>query len=152
MYAQRWRRAEKQLAIVKGNLAKHEQYKSKDGRINQEWIMRVILASPICSSRSLAQSFRDVMGVDSNTVSRFSIQRIKDAFVEMYKEMVLKICKGLISAHYAQSKYDSKEFASLFLLHVQDEADLRLRSGIRSHIWARIMGWFNCLAGPEPWR
>jgi hypothetical protein len=129
MYAQRWRRALKNLSFAKTQLAKHEQFKSIGGRVSQEWLLRVILAAPHASGRALAQSFRDIAGVDYNTVSRFSIGRIKDAWVEMYKRMKLQAVAKVVDGHIVQAKHDAAKFAALFLLHIQDEADLRLRSG-----------------------
>ena len=55
--------------------------KTKEGGnvTSQECILRIILAAPALSARGIAQSFRDVVGADSNTVSRITIGKVKDA-------------------------------------------------------------------------
>ena len=51
-----------QIYALRTELAKHTVTKTKQGRIEQEWIARVILAAPHASGRALAQAFRDVAG------------------------------------------------------------------------------------------
>jgi len=67
-----------------------------------------------------------VAGVDSGTVSRPTIGKIKDAWTEMYINMTLGVCRSLVDTHLRVAKHS---FAHVHLVHVQDEADLRLRSG-----------------------
>ena len=68
------------------------------------------------------------MGTDSSKiVSRPSILKIKAAWAEMYKVMVLqagrKKVEGLLGV------LQKRKFVCVILQHSQDEADMRLRSG-----------------------
>ena len=102
----------------------------EDGNVtSQECILRVILAAPALSARGFAQSFRDVVGCDGNTVSRLTIGKIKDAWVEMYKRMVLAVGAKHVALAFSASKRHREEFVAVFLQHVQDEAYIKLRSG-----------------------
>ena len=52
-----------------------------------EWLARLALANPIASRRDLAGVLKDVVGSDMPIVSRETIGKVKDAFVEVIKEM-----------------------------------------------------------------
>ena len=97
--------------------------------ISEEWLVRVFLSKPCASGRGLAQSFRDIAGSDICTVGRASIARVRDAWVEMYKPMVMLQCAELVTGAVQHAAATGAAFAPIFFLHVQDEADIRLRSG-----------------------
>ena len=111
---------------------------SKDvrGRVSEEWLLRVILAAPNVSGRALAESFHSLVGSDSNTISREGVGRIRSGFLEMWRNMLLASARDFITAQRAPATGGSREpatggsnqFVSVFLTHVQDEADLRLLS------------------------
>lgn len=131
--ARRWymrcHRLRAEVTSLKKELAKHTTTKTKERRMEQEWIVRVMLAAPHTSGRALAQAFRDVAGSDACTVSRSTIGRIKDARAEMYPEMVLQAVAMSLGAHKADATHHGRPFVTMHMLHVQDEAELRLRSG-----------------------
>ena len=100
---------------------------AKDSRnmLSEEWLLRVILSHPNASARSVEQSFADIVGSDVRTVSRASLNAVRDAFVELYKPMVLKAGAALVALCATRAKQDKAAFAPVFLLQVQDEADIR---------------------------
>ena len=97
--------------------------------MSDAWILRVFLAAPHASGRALAGCFRVVAGFDSNKVSRVTIMKIKAAWVEMYTRMVFNVCRKFVEAHVHSCKRNGRKFAVLTFTHIQDEADIRLRSG-----------------------
>ena len=98
------------------------------GQLSQEWLLRIFLAKPNVSARFVEQSFGDIVGSDVTTVSRFSLNRVRDAWVEMYKPMVLTVGAGLVAQCVHHSTACKADFTPIYLLQVQDEADIRLRS------------------------
>ena len=116
------------VTALQNELAKYKSPKAIGGRVSTAWILRVFLAAPHVSGRALADSFRVAAGFDSTTVSRPSILKIKAAWVEMYTRMVFKVCREWVEAHMNSSKRNGRKFAVLTVTHIQDEADLRLRS------------------------
>ena len=112
----------------RGELLLGSESKTVGGRLTQELIL-CFLAAPHSSRRALTKSFAVVAGVDRNTVSRPSIGAIKDAWAEMYIAMTLRVARSLVATHLQASSVQKQRFAAVHLMHVQDEADLRLRSG-----------------------
>ena len=90
--------------------------------------MRIFLTSPGANARGLTKSFRDVVGLDKNTVSRDSIDKVRGAWVEFYKSMVLKLVAERVAGAVAAAKSTRAGFALVFIVMVQDEAEIRLRS------------------------
>ena len=93
-----------------------------------EWLVRVAFATPLASARSLTTAFRDVCDVDEHIVSRATISKIKDVFVEVLKSMMLKYLACLVCASDSVAAATKAPFQNVLLTHIQDEADLRLRS------------------------
>ena len=118
-----------EVGALEKELATYKSAKTVGGRVSQEWIMRVMLAAPHTSGRALAHAFNVVAGFDEGTVSRPTIGKIKDAWVEMYIPMVLAAARTHVDNHLASAMHEKRAFATLTLVHVQDSADLRLRSG-----------------------
>jgi len=116
-------RLKKQMKELQEENTKLTDSKSIGGRLSQEWIVRVCLACPHASRRALAHSFSMICGVDGNVVSRPSIGKVKDAFCQMYMRMTLQAANNIMSEHMR-----GKCFSGVCLVHVQDEAALRLRS------------------------
>jgi len=125
----RTRRCEDKLKVVEKELATYKSAKTVGGRVSQEWILRVFLATPHTSGRALAQAFHLVAGFDEGTVSRPTVGKIRDAWVEMYMPMVFAAARTYVDNHLASAMHEKRAFATITLAHVQDEADLRLRSG-----------------------
>ena len=103
---------------------------AKEGNVlTEEWLVRVFLSRPNASARSLEQGFGDIIGSDVHTVSRPRMNIIRDAWVELYKPMVLSAGASLVASTVGFAKCVRKSaFAPLFLVQIQDEADIRLRS------------------------
>jgi hypothetical protein len=127
-YRQRVCRLQRKVTKLEDELNKYKSMKTS-GRVSKEWILRVFLAAPHSSGRALADSFRSVAGFDSNTVSRTTIGKIKAAWVELYTSMVLNVGLRFVEVHVASCRREGRSFAVLTLTHIQDEADIRLRSG-----------------------
>ena len=117
------------INTLEDQLQSHTATKTSTGRLTKEWIMRVCLASPHSSTRALADSFHLVAGLDGTTVSRPSIGKIKAAWVEMYVRLVKKKTNETVAAHLRSCAMARRPFLPVSLVHVQDEADIRLRSG-----------------------
>ena len=101
--------------------------------MSQEWILRVLMSAPTMSGRALAASFRMALGIDGNAISRVSISRIKDAFLEMWSDMNHAALRRFVSAQYravsrgpAAGGPTAPRFLSVQLFHIQDEADIRM--------------------------
>ena len=124
----RWWRLKRENDSLKSKLASHTAAKTDGNRLSPEWILRIFLTSPSASSRSLARSFRDVVGLDENTVGRDAIHRVRGAWVESYKAMVMKLGAERVVGALGAARHSRAAFAPIFLVHVQDEADIRLRS------------------------
>ena len=96
--------------------------------LSEEWLLRVFLSKPNASARSLEQSFGDIVGSDVRTVSRPAMNAIRDTWVEMYKPLVHKAGATLVATTARLAKQGKAAFAPVFLVQIQDEADIRLRS------------------------
>ena len=95
--------------------------------MSPEWLLRVFLTMPAMSARGMAQSFRDIVGADVNTVSRTSIGSVRDTWVEMYKPMVLKVAADRAAVATGAAKAARAIFVLLYLVLVQGEAEIRPR-------------------------
>lgn len=119
----------RRIATLEEQVKCHTETKTSMGRLTKEWILRVFLASPHSSSRAIAASFHLVVGLDATTVSRTSIGKIKAAWVEMFVRLVKSKTGDTVAAHLRSCKMARRPFLPVSLVHVQDEADIRLRSG-----------------------
>jgi hypothetical protein len=124
----RWWRLKRENDSLQSKLASHTAAKADGNRLSPEWILRIFLTSPSTSSRSLARSFRDVVGLDENTVGKDAIHRVRGAWVESYKATVMKLAAERVAGALGAARCSRAAFAPIFLVHVQDEADIRLRS------------------------
>ena len=117
-------RLRKRVRELEESDRRHKAAKIVDGLIELEWIVRVFLASPHASARAVAQSFRAVAGMDECTVSRPTISKIKDSWTEMYMDLAYNSARSAVEHHFATA-----QLKIVFIVHVQDEAAMRLRSG-----------------------
>ena len=126
------------------------------------WLVRVCLSQPLTSCRAFAQAHADFIGSSVGRkgvgCSRFTITRIKDAFVEVCKELNAEeirqvvrrtkaeaeaskqrvfqeaaaaraaVCWNAGGAAAALAMQDLALVGSFTLLHIHDEARLRLRT------------------------
>ena len=119
----------RKVSALQRQVRSHTETKTLARSLTTDWILKVILASPHTSGRSLAESFHLVAGFDRTTVSRPSIGKIKAAWVEMYLSMVKSKIRDTVAAHLRPCANGMRTFLPVTLVHVQDEADIRLRSG-----------------------
>ena len=119
----------RRITTLEAQVKSHTESKNSMNRLTKEWILRVFLASPHASSRAIADSFHQVVGLDATTVSRTSIGKIKAAWVDMFVSMVKSKIRDTVAAHLRSCSMARRPFLPVTLVHVQDEADMRLRSG-----------------------
>ena len=87
-WRKRTERLKEKCAKLEASLDSMQRARGVDGRISEEWITRIICASPHTSARALVESLTAALAVDRGVISRWSISKIKAAWVEMYTEMV----------------------------------------------------------------
>ena len=128
------RRLQKEHDELRAKIAKHTVFKSGEhNQIVPDWLVTVFLSQPNPSARGMERAVRDVAAMDVPVISRKSMERIRDAWITMYKPMVLKIVADRLKAVVASAKHDARGvgcpwFVPVWFLLVQDEADLKLRS------------------------
>ena len=125
----RARRLKTETDKLRAEIANHTKSKATGYQITPDWLLRIFLAMPAAGSRGMEHCFRDVVGADGNLLSRRTIGRVRDAWVELYKSMVLKVGADRVAGAIGAANDARVGFAPLYILHVQDEADIRLRSG-----------------------
>jgi hypothetical protein len=111
--------------------------------IRPEWLVKVCLSRPLTSARGYAQAFADLCpNRDASGCSRTTITSIKDAWVEVVKDMNSKevsvaasvlAAKGHVPGSSQVSTCHDRAEAEgpvriVVMLHQQDEASMRLRS------------------------
>ena len=134
--ARAWRsRHKKKVQQLTAELHALKSSKDVSGRVSEEWLLRVILAAPNVSGRALAEAFHLLVGSDRSMISRESVGRIRSAFLEMWRNMIFSSARDFISAQRdaatgvsVAATGASNQFVSVFMSHVQDEAELRLLS------------------------
>ena len=118
----------------------------KDGQSNRmtpAFLAKVVLSLPSTCARAFATAWQDLVGVGSSGCSRPTISKIRSAFVEVVKTLTGEAAgraaaKEVSRASTAAAAFSSSAasgeggswsgFATVALLHVHDEAFLRLRS------------------------
>ena len=93
LWKRQLKRKNEKLEQLQTENAKLLDAKNKGGFISGDWIVRVALANPHASARALEACFRDICGVDRNVIGRTAMGQIKDAFVEVVKEMHMNQAK-----------------------------------------------------------
>ena len=105
------------------------------GRTSATFMAKVALSKPVTSVRGFADSFQDLVG--TGLCSRTTITRIRSAFVPVIQQMTQVRLRSLLalslklSAQSAGLKLSAQSAGqpwSTVLLHIHDEASLRLRS------------------------
>ena len=145
----RVRKLSEELSVMKhGKRDLNGKRSGTTSRLTPEFIAKVALAIPGTNARSFAASWQDLVGVGVAGCSRPQISRIRDAFVEVVKDMVSSdISKAAAasqvlldsqisaaaapdcSATWSPAILDcAPQLHSVALLHIHDEAFLRLRS------------------------
>jgi hypothetical protein len=115
---------------LKAKLGSHTAVTRKVAKcISPEWIVKIFLTAPGQNARGLTKSFRDIVGFDKNPVSRETINKVRGAWCGFYKTLVLKLAADRVAFAVSVANGRRVAFAPVYLLHVQDEADIRLRSG-----------------------
>ena len=137
----KWLRAKLKKAEIRVKDLTIGQQAAKTNRMTPEFLAKVSLSWPTTCARGFASAWQDLVGVGVAGCSRTAITRIRDAFAETVKEMNVKdvaafLQRGIHSRQSARQSQSSAagapaESASLLcaaLLHIHDEASLRLRS------------------------
>ena len=115
---------------LRAKLAKQTTAKTcGENKISPEWIVKIFLSEPGQNARGLTKAFRDIVGLDANTVSRPTIDKVRGAWVEFYKKIMMKLAADRVAATLAAANIERVAFAFVILMQVQDEAELRFRSG-----------------------
>ena len=163
------------------NALKKGKDKYQHNRMTPEFLVKVALSWPVTCARGFSEAFRDLVGVGAAGCSRGTISRIRDAFVEALKEfngreVAAILSRGVAlkptppSAAFAPS---SAAFASnagasalaaaalapvtsVAVLHIHDEASLRLRSSADTDVRApsrsrssKVQQHAVCVQGPN---
>ena len=98
----RGRRLQKENDELRAKIAKHTVFKSGEhNQIVPDWLVTVFLSQPNPSARGMERAVRDVAAMDVPVISRKSMERIRDAWITMYKPMVLKIVADRLKAAHA---------------------------------------------------
>ena len=129
MWRQRATRLKKKYKDLLEKDRLNENARSYDGRLSEEWIGRIIGCAPHVSGRALAETIGFAEGHDKSIVSRWSIPRIRAAWVEMYTNMVGAATGACVENVIAATGAAGGEFVPVFVPHVQDEAEIRVLSG-----------------------
>jgi len=131
------RKAEEELRRITGG---KQGYKN---RMTPEFLARAALSKPTTVARGFADAWQDLVGVGVSGCSRTTITRIRDAFAEVVKQHSCDVVSLAAStsaavrqkqlsaaARQAQSAAVRQvpSFQSVALMHIHDEASLRLRS------------------------
>ena len=108
------------------------------GRVSDGLIAKIALSVPSASARSFAQALTDLVGRGNAGVSRPTISSVRDAFAEVAKEVVHRVAMdhireaaSVFEDGFSTAASGARALRPVFcvaLLHVQDEARLRLRS------------------------
>ena len=65
---------------LRAKLAKQTTFKAcGENKISPEWIVKIFLSEPGQNARGLTKAFRDIVGLDANTVSRPTIDKVRGA-------------------------------------------------------------------------
>ena len=112
-------------------------------RMTPEFLTKVALSWPTTCGRAFASAWRDLVGVREQGCSRTTIAKIRDAFVETIKEMRTTEVQNAVAKALATSQEGRRHapgtaaslatdsahpFVVTAILHIHDEASLRLRS------------------------
>ena len=125
MMARRLKKENERLQAKLNDFTVHQGGK----HITPAWIVKIFLTSPSQNARGLEKAYRDVIGLDTNSVSRRTMLRIRGAWVVHYKQMVVDVAVARVAAAVAHATINRALFAVVFVRHIQDEADMRMRSG-----------------------
>ena len=132
---QRVARMTRELKQLRAQVENFKTTKTLGGRLSQEWILRVILSAPNASGQGLVDAFKMAVASDSSALSRLSMGSIKPSFLEFWKEMNHSKVREFVSMQLREVVSGTAlgvsavpPFLGVILLHVQDEAELRLLS------------------------
>jgi len=123
------RRLKQQNVKLQALLDNQTVHQAGGTHISPAWIVKIFLTSSSQNARGLTQAFRDVIGLDKNSVSRPTILTIRAAWVHHYKKMVMDLAAQRVGGAIASATIRRIPFVVLLIRHVQDEADMRMRSG-----------------------
>ena len=125
---QRARRLTKKCALLQGQVDAATGARLAKRQLRAVWLVRIALAQPLASSRSLVVSFRDCCDADEEMVSRYSICCVKDAFAQVVRAMKFRYIAASIHNSEVAALATRSPLQCFVLTHIQDEASLRFRS------------------------
>ena len=98
------------------------------------FLARVALSSPVQSSRAFAQTWQDLVGAGGASLGRTTIESIRNAFCVVVKELYEAEVRSAATRAAGGAAQPAKGLGApghpphAVVLHVHDEASLRLRS------------------------
>ena len=99
------------------------------GRIANLWYVRAGLATPSVASRTLAQWCRDYPARETKNISRWSICQVRNAMVEVIKELNGECVTAMAAASEILQVEDNQwETKAFYLPHCHDEASMGVKS------------------------
>ena len=123
----------------------------ESGRMSPAFLAKIALSYPAVSARGFAQTWSDLVGTKVLGCSRFTIERVRDAFAAIAKDCVhsdassqiASACRRFVDSVAgrtgdASSVAERTRFFSCAFLHIQDEASLRLRSFAASDLATKV--------------
>ena len=128
----KWARKQRRLAEVELAKLKAVKNAEKKNRMAPPFIAKVALSQPSACARAFAGAWRDLVGIGAEGCSRTTIGRIRDAFAEVCKQMchsqVRFAAEAARKASVALATPQQQPIFCAAVLHIHDEASLRLRS------------------------
>jgi hypothetical protein len=102
----------------------------QSGRIAALWFVRVGLADPCISAPVLAKFCRDFPEKERPQISKTYVTTVKDCFAELIKHhnLTIELADHIQALPLARTRDQKAETATVYLVHGQDEAAMRLRS------------------------
>ena len=140
VWGQKVRRLQAKVADLAGQVAASTGSRGLRRQLDCDWLVRVALAAPFASARAMEVAFREVCDTDENIVSRVSIGKIQDAFAEVVKKMMFEFAAKTVAGAIDGAGDREGAFVNIVLTHLQDEAELRLRSFLGDRIAAPPRG------------
>ena len=125
----------KKVTLLQKKIHNLTHAKASDGKLTPAFLTKVALSHPAVSSRGFAQTWQDLVGTKVLGCHRRTIENVRDAFSTLAAEVVHSDARTMVAAA-AQAFVSAASSASVkvpqmfscALLHIQDEAALRLRS------------------------
>ena len=80
------RRLQRANDELRAKLVSNTGHKPGGKYISPEWIVRIFLTSPGQNARGMNKAIRDVIGLDTNPISRDTMDKVRGTWVEFYNQ------------------------------------------------------------------